>query len=123
MTRVLIVDDQPLFRRHLRQLLTFAGLKVVGEAGDIPGARKLVQKLRPELAVVDVMLPGESGIEGTPQLKALVPDLRVILISAHPDRAQILHQSAAEAGAEAFFAKDDLDLAVVKKWVERASSG
>lgn len=116
MTRVLIVDDQPLFRRHLRQLLTFAGLKVVGEAGDIPEAKELVQRLQPDLAVVDVMLPGESGIEGTPQLKTLMANLRVILISAHHDRAQILHQSAAEVGAEAFFAKDDLDLAVVKKW-------
>ena len=60
MTRVLIVDDQPVFRRQLRLLLTHAGLTVVGEAGDVPSAENLVQKLRPDLAVVDVMLPGQE---------------------------------------------------------------
>ena len=119
MTRVLIVDDQPLFRRHLRQLLSYAGLTVVGEASDISTAKTLAQELRPDMAVVDVMLPGESGIDGIPHLKALVANLRVFLISAHHDRAQILQQSAAEVGAEAFIPKDDLDLDVVKGWVER----
>jgi DNA-binding NarL/FixJ family response regulator len=117
MTRVLIVDDQPLFRRHLRELLTHAGLTVIAEAGDIPTAKELAQELQPDIAVVDVMLPGQSGIEGTPYLKALVENLRVFLISAHHDRAQIFHQSAADVGAEAFIAKDDLDLEVVKSWV------
>ena len=82
MTRVLIVDDQPAFRRHLRRLLTQAGLTVVGEAGDIPEAADLVQALRPDLAVVDVMLPGIDGLEGTLRLRALFTPLRVILISA-----------------------------------------
>ena len=94
MTRVLIVDDQPSFRRHLRQLLSLAGLTVVGEADDIPAAIELVRRLTPDIAVVDVMLPGESGVEGTPQLKALAPDMRVILVSAHHDSAQILQKSA-----------------------------
>ncbi|MBN1313681.1 MAG: response regulator transcription factor [Anaerolineae bacterium] len=116
MTRILIVDDQPLFRRHLRQLLTHAGLTVVGEAGDIAAAKELAQELQPDIAVVDVMLPGESGIDGTPHLKALVANLRVFLISAHHDRAHILQESAAEVGAEAFIPKDDLDLDVVKGW-------
>jgi DNA-binding NarL/FixJ family response regulator len=119
MTRVLIVDDQPSFRHHLRQLLSYAGLTVVGEAGDIPAAKELIQDLKPDIAVVDVMLPGESGIEGTPQLKALAPSMRVILVSAHHDSAQILQKSAEEAGAEAFVTKDDLDLEVVKKWMEK----
>ena len=120
MTRVLIVDDQLSFRRHLRQLLTHAGLTVVGEAGDIPEAKELVQNLKPDIAIVDVMLPGESGVEGTPRLKALFPKMRVILVSAHHDSAQVLQRSAKEAGAEAFIPKDDLDLDVVKKWTEKS---
>jgi DNA-binding NarL/FixJ family response regulator len=118
MTRALIVDDQSAFRRQLRLLLTHAGLTVVGEAGDIPTAEELVQELQPDLAVVDVMLPGLNGLEGTPRLKALVPNLRVILISAQRDRAGLLRTAAEEAGAEAFFAKDDLDLEVVRAWKE-----
>jgi two-component system invasion response regulator UvrY len=118
-TRVLIVDDQFSFRRHLRQLLTHAGLTVVGEAGDVPEAKELARDLQPDLAVVDVSLPGESGVSGTPQLMALAPKMRVILVSAHQDHAHVLQKSAAEAGAEAFISKDDLELEVVRKWVKK----
>lgn len=116
MTRVLIVDDQPAFRRHLRRLLTCAGLIVVGEAGDIPEAEAQVHTLQPDLAVVDVRLPGANGIEGTPRLKVLAPDLRVILISAYHDQAKVFRTAAEEVGAEAFVPKDDLDLDVVRAW-------
>jgi DNA-binding NarL/FixJ family response regulator len=119
MTRVLIVDDKPAFRRQLRSLLTQAGLIVVGEAGDIPAAERLVQELQPDLVVLDVILPGVNGLEGTPRLKALAPNLRVILISAHRDRADLFRTAAEEAGAEAFFAKDDLVLEVVHAWQEQ----
>ena len=118
MTRVLIVDDQPTFRRHLRQLLERAGLTVVGEASDISEAEALLQPLQPNLAVVDVMLPGVNGIEGTPRLKAVAPGLRVILVSAHQNRAQLFQKAAKQAGADAFVAKDDLDLDVVRAWIK-----
>jgi len=116
MTRVLIVDDQPAFRRRLRTLLDRAGLEVVGEAGDIPSAETQAQSLQPDLVVVDVLLPGVSGIEGTPRLKALAPNMRVILVSAYHER--LLHASAQAAGAEAFIPKDELDLSVALSWNE-----
>jgi len=118
MTRVLIVDDQPAFRHHLCQLLTYAGLTVVGEAGDIPEAERQVQALQPDLAVVDVRLPGVNGLEGTVRLKALAPNLRVILVSAYRDQAEVFQTAAEEVGAEAFVPKDDLDLDVVQAWKE-----
>jgi len=121
--RVLIVDDQPSFRRHLRQLLIQAGLLVVGEAGDMPGARELTRDLQPDLAVVDVNLPGESGVSGTRQLISLAPNMRVILVSAQDDSAHVLQKSAMEAGAEAFIPKDDLELDLVKKWMAKADNG
>jgi DNA-binding NarL/FixJ family response regulator len=120
--RVLIVDDQPTFRRHLRRLLTEAGLTVVGEAGNISAAQELVQELQPDLAVIDVMLPGVNGLEGTFQLKTLAPNLRVILISAYRDRADVFRAAAAEVGAEAFVSKDDLDLEMVQTWRGTSSS-
>ncbi len=120
--RVLIVDDQPSFRRHLRQLLTEAGLTVIGEAGDMPQAKELTRDLQPDIAVVDVNLPGENGVSGTPQLIALVPTMRVILVSAQQDSARVLQKSAREAGAEAFIPKDDLELELVKKWMENAGT-
>jgi DNA-binding NarL/FixJ family response regulator len=75
-----------------------------------------VQALKPDLAVVDVRLPGVSGIEGTARLKRLAPKLRVVLVSAYLDHADRFRAAAAEVGAEAFVAKDDLDLAVVRAW-------
>jgi two-component system chemotaxis response regulator CheB len=119
MTRVMIVDDQPAFRRVLGQLLTQAGLDVIGEAGDIPEAETLVRTNPPDLAVVDVMLPGINGLEGTARLKALAPDLRVILVSAHLNHAGIFQSAAREAGAEVFISKDKLDLEVVQMWVSK----
>jgi len=116
LTRVLIVDDQPAFRRHLRRLLTHAGLTVVGEAGYISEAEVMVQALQPDLAIVYVMLPGVNGLEGTPRLKALAPRLRVILVSAHRDQAQVWQAAAEESGAEAFVPKDDLDVSIVRTW-------
>jgi CheY-like chemotaxis protein len=116
MTRVLIVDDQPAFRRQLSRLLAHAGFLVVGEANDIPEAETQLQAHAPDLAVVDVMLPGINGLEGIPRLKALAPTLRVILISAYGNQADLLRTAAVQAGAEAFFVKDDLELSVVQSW-------
>ena len=120
MLRVLIVDDQPSFRRQLRQLLTHAGMTVVGEAGDIPAAEKLIDQLQPDIAVVDVMLPGISGMEGTPQLKALAENLRVFLVSAYHDSANVFQTSAQQVGAEAFIPKDRLDLELIQSWLQES---
>lgn len=116
MTRVLIVDDQPSFRATLRLLLAQAGLEVVGEACDIPEAEAKAQALHPDLAIVDIMLPGPNGFEGTRRLKALQPEMRVIVVSAFGNFAQNFRNAAAEAGAEKFVMKDDLDLRLVKEW-------
>ncbi len=120
MTRVLIVDNQPTFRKRLSSLLDVAGLTVVGEANDIQEAEAQVKTLQPDLAVVDVVLPGVTGIEGAPRLRAKAPNLRVILVSAHRDRAEVYLNAAKQAGAEAFVPKDDLDLALVQSWKEES---
>ncbi len=116
MTRVLIVDDQKSFCKQLRRLLVRAGLDVVGEANTIADAEEMLRTLQPDLAVVDVMMPEVNGIEGTQRLKTLAPRLRVILVSAHRDRADIFYSAAKEVGAEAFIPKDDLDIKTVQAW-------
>ena len=111
--RILIVDDSPDFRRHLRQLLLHVGLDVVAEAKDIAEAKALVRQLHPDFAIVDVLLPGISGLEGTPQLKALDRRLRVVLVSAYYN----FRVSARQAGALAFIPKDELDVETIKNSV------
>jgi DNA-binding NarL/FixJ family response regulator len=120
MTRVLIVDDQASFRHQLRQLLNYAGLEVVGEASDIPVAESLVQSLHPDLAIIDIMLPGINGLEGTRRLKSLAPGLRVILVSAYRDHAAAYRTAATQVGADLFIAKDELDVNVVRRWIASA---
>ena len=116
MLRVLIVDDQPSFRRQLRALLDLAGFTVVAQARDIGEAETQTRATRPDLAIVDVMLPGINGLDGVPRLKAIVPHLRVIVVSAYCDRAEIFQTAARQAGAETFVPKDDLDLKMVQGW-------
>ncbi len=125
MTRVLIVDDQPSFRRQLCALLRHAGFDVIGEANDIPEGEAALRATPCDLAIVDVMLPGINGLEGVPRLKAIAPGVRVILVSAHRDYADILQKAAKEVNAEGFIPKDDLDLQLVESWkpAQRASSG
>ncbi len=123
MPRVLIVDDQPNFRRQLRELLNHAGWDVVGEASCISEAETLVRVLQPDLAVVDVMLPEINGLNGTPRLKQIAPTLRVILLSAYHDQADIFKKAAHEAGAETFISKDDLDIATVRAWRQYKEGG
>ncbi len=119
MIRVLVVDDQPAFRRRLCRLLTRAGFGVVGEAGTIAEAEAEVRAKEPDLAVVDLILPGIHGMEGVARLKALRPELRVILVSVHHDHVGLLRAAAVDAGAEDFVPKDDLDLELVRLWKSR----
>jgi DNA-binding NarL/FixJ family response regulator len=116
MTRVLIVDDQPAFRRQLRALLTAAGLEVIGEAANIAAAEDLARSLKPDLAIMDIVLPGLSGIVATTYLKAFVPGLKVILVSAY--HGDVLKASAQAVGADDFIPKDELDLDVALTWKE-----
>ncbi len=116
MVHVLIVDDQPSFRRQLRTLLSHAGVDDVGEAADIPEAEAQLHASTFDLAVVDVMLPGVNGLEGVPRLKAIARKMRVILVSAHRDYADVFQKAAKEVEAEAFIPKDDLDLSLVESW-------
>jgi DNA-binding NarL/FixJ family response regulator len=79
---VLIVDDHPTFRRFARQLLEEAGFTVVGEAPDGLGAIEAARALRPEIVVLDVLLPDRSGLEIAVELaRADVPPAVVLTSS------------------------------------------
>ena len=78
-TTVLIVDDHPSFRRFARRLFEEAGFTVVGEAEDGSSAVAFVEALRPDLVLLDVMLPDVSGIDVA---RRLSPDVSVLLVSS-----------------------------------------
>ncbi|RME81758.1 MAG: response regulator [Caldilineae bacterium] len=119
MTDVLIVDDHSPFAQELARLLELAGCRVVGIAGDIAEAERLLHATPADLALVDVVLPGINGIEGIPRLRAIMPELPIILMSAHVDQADLFQNAAREAGNVRFIAKDDLDVNQIHAWAKR----
>jgi two-component system LytT family response regulator len=79
--RVLVVDDEPLARRELRRLLgAFAGIEVIGEAGNIDEARAQIEQLSPEVVFLDIQMPGGTGFDLLTQLER-VP--RIVFTTAY----------------------------------------
>ena len=114
MTTVLIVDARSEMRQALRELLTRGGLAVTGEAANIADAVCQVRRLTPDLALVDLSLPGINGLTGIQHLRSARPKLQIILITMYYSRA--LHAAAIAAGAQDCMPKDELDLAWVQSW-------
>lgn len=102
MTRVLIVDDHPLFRDGLRTLLETAGFDVVGEAGELLGAVESLAS-EPDLVIMDIGLPGADGIEATRRLLEANPELRVLVLTMFEEDAAVAR--ALEAGASGYLLK------------------
>jgi DNA-binding NarL/FixJ family response regulator len=105
-TSVLVVDDDPAFRRLARRLLSAAGLGVVGEAGSVAAATAAAHDLRPDAALVDIGLPDGDGIALAGVLAALPWDLRVVLTSTDADAAS--PEDVRRSGAMRFVPKADL---------------
>ena len=100
---VVIVDDHARFRRSARRLLELEGFDVVGEAADGASAVAEVERLRPDLALVDVGLPDMSGFEVSERIGS---GTRVVLVSSrHPVD---IGRRARSCGAAGFVAKDEL---------------
>jgi DNA-binding NarL/FixJ family response regulator len=111
--RILIVDDHASIRTALRELLDLvSGIEVVGEAATGSEAVDLVDRLAPDIVIMDVRLPSLDGVEATRAIKARHPSIRVVAHSAYvnPD----LSRAMTQAGAEDFIIKGTLDLAQVR---------
>ncbi|MBW2709803.1 MAG: response regulator transcription factor [Deltaproteobacteria bacterium] len=102
---VLIVDDHPLFREGLKSLLTgHSGLEVIGEAGTGREALLKAEALRPDLVVMDLSLPDQSGIDVTRSLRELLPETRIMMLSMHSKIDYITE--AFQAGATGYVVKE-----------------
>jgi DNA-binding NarL/FixJ family response regulator len=100
---VVIVDDHVALRRGMELLLRRAGHHVVGAADDAEAGGALILRRRPDVALVDLSLPGMSGAELTRSLLSEDPDLRIVLYTGAADERQLL--DALDAGAAGFALK------------------
>ena len=104
--RIVIVDDHPLFRKGLEQLIhSEDGFAVCGEANNAPEAMDVIRKLNPDLAIVDLSLPGANGIELIKNIRAEFSKLPILVLSMHDESLYALR--ALRAGAEGYVMKHE----------------
>ena len=96
--RVLIVDDHSVVRMGLAALLKYQkGITVVGEAQDGAEAAEKAAALKPDVVVMDLMMPGTDGIEGTRRVRTAAPEAKVLILTTFGTSNEVAH--ALEAGA------------------------
>jgi len=112
--RVVICDDHPVYREGLRSLLTEIGVEVVGESSDGEESISLVRQTVPDVAIMDLHLPGMSGIEATRRILAENGDVAVLILTMLEDRSSLF--AALRAGARGYLLKgaghDDIERAL-----------
>jgi two-component system, NarL family, response regulator NreC len=111
--RILLVDDHAVLRSGLRLLLEREeGLEPVGEAETAEDAVRSLPRLRPDVVVIDIEMPGIGGIDGTERIKERAPEARVLVLSMH-DRPQDVRR-AFDAGADGYLPKAAADEDLVR---------
>jgi DNA-binding NarL/FixJ family response regulator len=104
--RIVVIDDHPLFRKGLEQLISSSdGFAVCGEAGNAAEGLSVLRKLKPDLAIVDVSLPGANGIELIKNIRAEFPKLPVLVLSMHDESLYALR--SIRAGAQGYVMKQE----------------
>jgi two-component system response regulator NreC len=102
--RVLLADDHAIVREGVKRILTAEpDLEVVGEAEDGLQAVEQAKKLKPDVAVLDISMPGINGIEATKQIKAALPDTQTLALTMHSDDTYVFQ--LLKAGASGYVLK------------------
>jgi DNA-binding NarL/FixJ family response regulator len=102
--RVLLVDDHDLFRTGLRNLLEEQGVQIAGECDNGTDALRAVRELAPDVVVMDLNMPGISGVEATRQISMIAPLTRVLVLTISDQDADVM--DAILAGACGYLLKD-----------------
>lgn len=119
--RILLADDHRVVREGFRALLeTEPDFEIVGETGDGLEAVRLVEQHKPQVLVVDLMMPGLNGLEVARQVAQRVPRTRIVVLSMHANEAYVLE--ALKNGASAYVLKDASTAELVRA-VREANAG
>ena len=106
--RIVVADDHVMFRQGIKNILEKdKGLEVIGEAGDGLKLLELLNKVIPDMIILDISMPNLRGIEATREIKMILPEVKVLILSMHKDKEFVY--SAISAGAEGYLLKEDAD--------------
>ena len=103
---ILIADDNDVFREGLKRLLERTLEVCVVEAGDGEEALRLAQELRPEVVLMDIVMPRMDGLEATRRIKAVQPETKVIILTVYDEEPY--REAARESSADAFLLKQNV---------------
>ena len=120
--RAVIADDDPFARRVIKEVLQGAGIRVVAEAANGRQAVEYVLYYRPDVIVMDVVMPELDGIMATRQIIKQIPDQLIIVLTGAGDEDDELGMQALRAGAAGFLSKD-VDIEALPRALEGARSG
>ena len=113
MTRIVIVEDHPVFRSGLKELIeTEDDLEVCGEADTASRALKVIGKKKPDLIIVDITLKGRNGIELICDLHRDRPELQILVLSMHDE--SLYAERAFRAGANGYIMKEETSESIIK---------
>lgn len=105
MIKIIIADDHPLFREGMKKIINDQkDLKIVGETENSAGILDLIAKTETDVLLLDISLPGRSGIDITKDVKSFYPKLPVLILSMHPEERFAVR--ALKAGASAYLNKE-----------------
>ncbi|GIO12379.1 DNA-binding response regulator [Cohnella xylanilytica] len=103
--RVLVADDHPLFRQGVQTMLeTAEDMRWIGEATTGEEAVRLAEELQPDVILMDIRMPGMSGMEAAQRIRAARPEVRILMLTMFRDDASVL--TAMKAGARGYILKD-----------------
>jgi DNA-binding NarL/FixJ family response regulator len=103
--RILLVDDHPITRAALASLLEGHGFSVAGEAADGQEAIDLARRLRPDLVLLDLSMPGLDGLQALPRIREAAPDTEVVVLTASGTEENLL--AAIRGGAAGYLLKSE----------------
>ena len=118
--RILLADDHALFRDGVASLLAAWGHEVVGQAGNGDEAIALSDRLRPDLVLMDVRMPGTSGLIATQRIKARCPEVTIVMLTVSEDEDDLF--AAIKAGAQGYLLKN-LESAQFRSMLEAVGRG
>src|SRR5207249_4723553 len=110
--KLAIIDDHRLFRDGLRALLSREpDLEVAGEASDARGAYELINQVKPEVAIMDIHLPGVNGVTATREIKRRVESCKILILSMHSGEEFV--SQALLAGASGYALKEQASYEII----------